>query len=338
MLPSSLRFTRLSLALIAALASLGGAAASAEAAPACGKKLCLELSPEPDTNLVIPNGNLIYRADVTVPAGGTSTATKATLTLELDPNVRLVTFDDRCTQPPADLITCDLGSVKPSDTPLTLRFFVRMPSGGTTHSVATLTSDARANDTGTDDGDPTPETVTEGQDVSVGVQQGHSASAVHRNEKITLDTDPSGTGATDQDVQTARFTILAKDFFTSAAVDDNVQDSAFECPSGFFCPGGGWVQAVIPGPAFDPFGPFIGDNSINLDIRDDASLIPRGLTTSNYVLIHDRDYNDPLHPLALEFITRSCKRNPPPCLNKVEKLRDGDFHINAQVTGNWRYR
>jgi hypothetical protein len=175
--------------------------------------------------------------------------------------------------------------------------------------------------------------------VSVGTQEDAAASAVRKQETLTLDTDPDGTGATGQDVRTAKFIIFANDFFTSAAVDDDVADQGFVCPSGLVCPGGGWIQAVIPGPAFNPLGAFVGKNSIRLLFVDDATLIPRGLTTSNYVLIHDTDYVPGTTSTSpYELISRSCKKNPPPCLNGVDKLRDGDFLIDAQVTGNWRYR
>jgi hypothetical protein len=59
MLSSSVRFIRLIAATIAALAALAGTAISAEAAPTCGNKLCLETTHEPDSDFVIPSGYLI---------------------------------------------------------------------------------------------------------------------------------------------------------------------------------------------------------------------------------------------------------------------------------------
>ena len=372
MLPHSLRFTRLSIALAAVVAALAAVAGPAQAVvqedPKCGNKLCLQTTHEPDTGFVIPDRYLIYRVDVSNPF--TATATKVTLTLTLDQRLRLISSPTGCTQPPADpadqppppLITCALGSVKPTapGQPVTRRFLVQVPPDETLVdpitkeylnplvSTASISYDARQSDkkTNPDDPDPTDEDFADHPEkVAVDVVQGQSASAIPPAESITLDTDPNGTGATENDKRTAKFVLFAADFFTSGAVEDSVVDDLnkdgvddFVCPTGLKCPGGGWTQAVIPGPE-GLLSPFVGKSHMNLHIVYDEKTIPSGLNTGNYVLIHDKDYV-PGETLAnpYELISRSCKKNPPPCLEKVDKLADGDLVVDAQVDGNWRYR
>jgi hypothetical protein len=342
MLSSSVRFIRLIAATIAALAALAGTALSAEAAPTCGNKLCLETTHEPDSDFVIPSGYLIYRVAVT--SVGTSTATKVTLTFDLDDRVTLQSSPDGCSQPPADEITCDLGSVEPSETPLVFRFLVQVPATETAanaplSSQATIAGDARRNDKGNNPNDPTNESFSDAPEiVAVDLREGRSASAVPEDQVVTLDTDVDGEGATREDKRTAKFTVFSNGFFTSAAIDDEVPDNSFVCPTGLFCPSGGWTQAIIPGP-FGLFDQFTGASFIIIELDYDSRTVPADLTEENYVLIHDRDYNDPLHPLDLELISEHCSPTQgPPCLIDVDELPGGDFHVIARVTGNFRYR
>jgi hypothetical protein len=342
MLPSATRFTRLLIALIAALAALACAAGTANASPQkCGNKLCLQTTNEPESAFVIPDGYLIYRVEVTSRAG-TSTATNVKLTFELDPRVTVVSSAG-CPSA-SNTITCDLGSVDPDETPLVFRFLVQVPATETAANdplvaAASISADARQKDKGNNPNDPTNETFSAAADpVAVDRREGQSASAIPQEQAVTLDTDVDGKGATREDQRTAKFTVFTKGFFTSAAIDDEVPDNSFDCPDGLICPGGGWTQAIIPGP-FGLFDQFIGDNSIIIELNYDSRTVPDDLTELNYVLIHDRDYNDPLHPLDLELISERCSATPgPPCLIDVDELPGGDFRVIARVTGNFRYR
>ena len=83
----------------------------------------------------------------------------------------------------------------------------------------------------------------------------------------------------------------------------------------------------------DPFTP---PSEFKIEIRHDSTEIPSGLTRQKYVLLHDKDYDSSTKDY--EQIKRACKSNPPPCLDSVQVLADGDFLVTAQVTGNWRFR
>lgn len=329
--------------MIVALAALAGAAGSASAAPTCGNKLCLDTTHEPDSDFVIPNGYLIYR--VTVTSASSSTATNVTLTFDLDSRVTLLSSPQGCSQPPAGEITCPIGSIDPDDTPLVFRFLVQVPATETAtneplSSVATISGDARRKDKGNNPSDPTNEAFSDAPEtVAVDRREGQSASAIPQDQTVTLDTDVDGKGLARNDKRIAKFTLFANDFFTSAAIDDDVPDSKFVCPTDLFCPTGGWTQAVIPGPGGLLGLPFPIDSSITLDMQFYRDLVPVELTETNYVLIHDDDFvpgQTPEHPY--ELISRRCTSNPPPCLSDVDELANGDFHVIAQVRGNWRYR
>ena len=342
MLSSATRFTRLSIALVATLAALAGTAGSANAAtgnPPCGNKLCLGLTHEPESAFVIPNGYLVYR--VTITSAGTATATKVTLTVDLDDRVSLVSAPQGCTPTPTGEISCVLGSIAPEQTPLVRRFLVQVPgtetaSGAGLAGTATISGDARRNDKGNNPNDPTDESFSaDWAKVAVDRREGQSASALPEDQTLTLDTDVDGKGVARTDTRIARFTLFASDFFTSAAIDDDVPQNNFVCPV-LFCTKGGWTQAVIPGP-LGQLDPFTGDSSITLIMDVYKDLVPVGLTEANYVLIHDKDY-DPA-TTNYELISARCSATQgPPCLNDVRLLPNGNLHVSAQVTGNWRYR
>jgi uncharacterized repeat protein (TIGR01451 family) len=340
MLPSFARCTRLLTATIAALAVLAGAAASADAAPTCGNKLCLETTHTPDSDFIIPNGYLNYRVDITNP--GTATATKVVLTFTLDSRATLVSSPAGCTQPPATVVTCPIGSVKPTrGTPLTFTFVAQMPSTETAadapiSSTASITADARASDKGNNPNDPTTETFSDApEEVAVDLRQGVSASAVPDGVQVTLDTDPNGTGATNTDKRTAKFRLFPIGFATTATVTDEVQDAGFVCPAKLKCPTGGWTESFIPG-AKGLTDPFVFPSVMEIELVYDVSTLPSGLSRNSYVLLHDDDYN--ASTKNYEQISRSCDSNPAPCLEDVFFNADGDLVVTALVTGNWRYR
>jgi uncharacterized repeat protein (TIGR01451 family) len=349
MLPSSARLTRLLTVAIAALAALAAAAGSANAAPedpTCGNKLCLETTHEPDSDFVIPNGYLRYRVDVTNP--GTSTATKVTLTFTLDQRVTLESSPAECTQPPATqppppLITCFLGSVKPTapDKPLTFRFLVKVPPDETQvdpagkfidplSSTASISADARRNDSGNNPNDPTDEDFSDvAEVVAVDLVDGQSASFIPANRELTLDTDPDNSGATSSDKQFAIFRLLAFNFSTTAVIEDEVEDPSFVCPEKLKCPTAGWVDASIPGLVPDPFA---FPSKMEIELHYDATALEKGTTEKNYAMLHLK--NDGV----LEPISRRCSSNPAPCLIDVILQRDGDLVAIALGTGNSRYR
>jgi len=210
------------------------------------------------------------------------------------------------------------------------------PSTAHTENISSISYDARANDKQENPNDPTNESFSLPPDViEVQAIEDLANSLVPNGVALALNTDYDGLGATLADPQTAKINLLAKGFSTSAIVDDDVPDSGFVCPTGLKCPTGGWVEAVVPGPLglLDPFRP---PSEFKVEIRHDASQIPAGLTEAKYVLLHDLDY-DPTTK-NYEQVQRPCSSNPPPCLDNVKKLADGDFLVIAQITGNWRIR
>jgi uncharacterized repeat protein (TIGR01451 family) len=323
--------------LVAMMLGLGWFAATSSA-ETCGSrsKLCLDVSHSPNNaSFVSPGSFVTYTVAVSNP--GPSTATKVTVRDVLDPGTTLVPpLPSGCTSA-SKTITCSLGSVKPTGTePRLLRFTVSMPaSDGVTTNTATLSYDARASDTGNDPKDPTNESFFEEEKIEVKAVEDLANSVVPNGLRLKLNTDYDGKGATADDRQTAKFDLLASGFSTTAIVDDDVPDAGFVCPSGLKCPTGGWVESFVPGPLglLDPFTP---PSEFKIEIRHDSTQIPSGLTRQKYVLLHDKDYNP--NTKDYEQIKRTCKSNPPPCLDDVQVLADGDFLINAQVTGNWRYR
>jgi uncharacterized repeat protein (TIGR01451 family) len=340
MLPSATRFTRLIAATTATLAILAGAAASAEAVPTCGNKLCLETTHEPDGDFVIPNGFIRYRVDLTNP--GPATATKVTLTFTLDGQTTLVSLPQGCTRTAASVsptvVSCFLGSVKPTGaTPRTFRFLVKAPGIETsTSAVARVSADARQSDKQENPNDPTGEDFADiAEVVAIDFRQGLSASFVPADTDLTLDTDTNGTGATSTDKRTAKFILRASGFSTTATVDDEVDDT-FVCPQGLKCPTGGWTEAFIPGPAglFDPFN---SPSRMELQLRYDVTTL-NGAKPNNFVLLHDKDYL--ASTIDYEQISALCGPNPrPPCLlGRPVELSGGDLLVKALVTGNWRYR
>jgi uncharacterized repeat protein (TIGR01451 family) len=346
MLPSSLRFTRLSIALIATLAALAGTAGSAQAAAPCpagftpGNKLCLATTHSPDTAFVTQNSVVTYRVEVVNP--GTATATKVTLRFALDPSATLVSTPPRgCSQPsPTNVITCDLGSVKPTgSSPRVFLFSARMPGAAEiTSSQASISADARSSDSGNNPNDPTAEDFSDAPElVEVRVVDGQGISAVPDGISVPLDTDADGSGANGIDNRTAKFTLLAIGFSTTATITDSVADSNFVCPQGLKCMGGGWTESFIPGPA-GLNDPFTLPSRMEIELRYDATTIPNGLTPQKYVLLHDLDY-DPT-TTNYEQIAQVCGANPkPPCLlGQPVILPDGDWLVRALVTGNWRFR
>jgi hypothetical protein len=359
MLPRFTRSIRLSTALIVTLGALACTAGSAQAIPTCppGGKLCLETTHSPDTNspdtpFVTQDSVVTYK--VVVSNIGTATATKVTLRFALDiapppnppvpnPSRRVAAvppLPDGCSVPSApapNVITCSLGSVKPTGSnPREFLFNVRMPSraallpatSATIWSVASLTYDARASDSGNNPNDPTPETFSDAaEDVDVSVVEGLATSAVPRGVPIELSTDPDGSGPTDQDKRTAKFTLLANLFSTTAVIDDEVDDASFECPEKLKCPDGGWTDATIP--AFgNPFAQFL------VELNYDALTVPPGLTEKAYEMLHVDDLGN------LEHISRRCtSSNPaPPCLVDVDLQKNGDLKAVAKVFGNHRFR
>ena len=305
----------------------------------CGAKLCLDISHSPaDVAFVSPNSLVTYTITLTNP--GTSTATKVVVTDQLAAGTTLVsTPPSGCSAPSSTgLVTCSLGSVKPTgNNPVKLTFTVRMPAAAAvTSNVATVSSDARTNDTGNNPNDPTAESFSDAPEVvEVRATENLANSDAPNGLRLGLNTDYDGTGATLADPQTAKFNLLPIGFSTTAVVDDDVPDSGFVCPTGLKCPSGGWVQGVIPGP-LGLLDPFVPPSEFRIEIRHDASQIPVGLTESKYVLLHDRDYNAATKDY--KQIKRRCSSNPAPCLEDVKKQADGDFVITAQVTGNWRFR
>lgn len=308
-------------------------------AQTCGSKLCLDISHSPaNVSFVSPNSLVTYTVTVTNP--GPTTATKVVVRDQLATGTTLVsTPPSGCSAPSSTgLITCSLGSVKPTgDTPRVLTFTVRMPGLATsTSNVASISSDARANDSGNNPNDPTSESFSDAPEVvEVKTIEDLANSDVPNGIRLRLNTDYDNTGATATDPQTAKLNLLSIGFSTTAIVDDDVADSGFVCPTGLKCPTGGWVESVVPGPLglLDPFSP---PSEFKIEIQHDASQIPTGLTESKYVLLHDLDYNPATK--NYEQIKRRCSSNPPPCLDDVKKLADGDFLITAQVNGNWRFR
>jgi uncharacterized repeat protein (TIGR01451 family) len=349
MLHSSARLTRLVMATIVALAVYAGAAGSAQAAANCppgstaGNKLCLETTHSPgppDFPFVTQNSVVTYRVVVRNP--DTATATKVTMQFALDPRATLVSTPPRgCSQPSStNVISCDLGSVKPTGSnPLVFLFSARMPgTAAITSSVASISADARQNDKQENPNDPTQETFSdEPEVVEVRVVEGQAISGAPDGITVPLNTDTDGSGATNTDKRTAKFTLLAIGFSTTATINDSVDDSNFVCPQGLKCPSGGWTESFIPGPG-GLLDPFIAPSQLEIELRYDASTIPAGLTPAKYVLLHDLDYL--ASTTDYEQISQLCGGNPtPPCLiGQPVVLPDGDFLVRALVKGNWRYR
>jgi uncharacterized repeat protein (TIGR01451 family) len=340
MLPRSTRFTRLSIALIATLAALGGTAASADAA--CGNKLCLDTTHSPTDQFVTQGSVVTYRVAVSNPF--TATATKVVLRFALDPSATLAsTPPDGCSQPSsANVITCSLGSVKPTGSnPLVFEFSATMPAVAKfTSSTASLTADARASDKGNNPNDPTSETFDDTPEiVEVRVIDGAGISAIPNRVNVPLDTDADGSGATGTDNRTAKFTLFAAGFSTTANIRDSVEDT-FVCPQGLKCPGGGWTEAVIPGPLGNPLAPFLPPSKMDLELVYDVTTLPQGFTLNKYVLLHDLDYD--ASTTNYEQITQLCSPGPnpvPPCLRQQPMLLpNGDLLVKALVQGNWRFR
>ena len=361
MLPRLSRFTRLSIALTATVAAVAGTAGSAHAAAPCppgfsaGNKLCLDTNhvQPPGTTFVTQNSVVTYRVLVANP--GTATATKVILTFTLDttnptPGQRRMTaltpLPSGCSAPAAapapNVITCSLGSVKPTgSTPREFLFNVQMPaSAAIVSSQARLSADARASDSGNNPNDPTVEDFTDDPEVvDVRVADGLAISGVPNGLTVPLDTDPDGSGATDTDKRTAKFTLVPVGFSTTANIVDSVEDANFVCPQGLKCPGGGWTQADIPGPQNNPFAPFLPPSRMDLELLYDASTLGNGFNLNQYELLHDLDHN--AATTDYEHITELCAaRNPtPPCLRENPKLLpNGDLLVKALVQGNWRFR
>jgi uncharacterized repeat protein (TIGR01451 family) len=335
------RFTACLLMMIVCAFAWFTATASAQT---CGAKLCLDISHSPaNVTFVSPNSLVTYTISVTTPLRSTSTATKVVVTDQLAAGTTLVsTPPSGCSAPSTTgLITCSLGSVKPTGSnPITRTFTVRMPAAATpTSNLASISSDARANDSGNNPKDPTIESFSDTpEDIEVRATENLANSDLPNGFRLMLNTDYDNSSATLKDPQTARFNLLNLlpfGFSTTAVVDDDVPDLGFVCPTGLKCPTGGWVQAEVHGPLgrLDPFKP---PSEFKIEIRHDASQIPSGLTENKYVLLHDLDY-DPATK-DYEQVKRRCSSNPPPCLNDVKKQSDGDFLITAEVTGNWRFR
>lgn len=308
-------------------------------AQTCGAKLCLDISHSPaNVTFVSPNSLVTYTITVSNP--GTSTTTKVVVKDQLATGTTLVsTPPSGCSAPSSTgVITCSLGSVKPTgNNPIKLNFTVQMPAAATsTSNVASVSSDARANDSGNNPNDPTVETFSDAPEVvEVKATENLANSDLPNGFRLRLNTDYDNTGATLADPQTAKFNLLPVGFSTTAVIDDDVADPGFVCPTSLKCPSGGWVQGFVPGPLglLDPFKP---PSEFKIEIRHDASQIPTGLTENKYVLLHDSDY-DPATK-DYEQIKRRCSSNAPPCIDDVKKLADGDFLITAQVTGNFRWR
>jgi uncharacterized repeat protein (TIGR01451 family) len=348
MLPRFARFTRLSIALIATLAAFAAAGGSAQAAASCppgftaGNKLCLATTHSPDTAFVTQSSVVTYRVVVANP--GTATATKVSLQFALDPSATLVsTPPSGCSQPSSDnVITCSLGSVKPTgSSPLVFEFSATMPAvAELTSSTASVTADARASDKGNNPDDPTAESFSDAPEVvEVQVIDGQGISAVPNRVNVPLNTDADGSGATGTDTRTAKFTLFAVGFSTTANITDSVEDN-FVCPQGLKCPGGGWTEAVIPGPLNDPFAPFLPPSRMDIELLYDATTLPPGFGVDKYALLHDLDYN--ASTTNYEQITQLCAPGPnpaPPCLRQEPiLLPNGDLLVKALVQGNWRFR
>ena len=208
-------------------------------------------------------------------------------------------------------------------------------SAGVTSNTAGLSSDARASDTGNNPKDPTVETFTDAPEVvEVKVIEDLANSAVPDGIRLKLNTDYDGRvrreRSADREVRPARERLLDYGDCRRRCPGRGVV-----CPSGLKCPSGGWVESFVPGPLglLDPFKP---PSEFKIEIRHDSTEIPPGLTRQKYDLLHDKDYDSSTKDY--EQIKRTCKANPPPCLDSVQVLADGDFLVTAQVTGNWRFR
>jgi hypothetical protein len=334
MLPRFARFTRLLTATIAVLCVLAGTAATADAT--CGSKLCVEMTRSPAAasgiTSITRGGIVTYRVSVT--SNGTSTASKTTLRLTLPPGASLLRVEGprSCSGAVGGVVTCSLGSVKPSDTPLVFTFDVQMLSAAdNATTTASLTYDARASDTGNNPNDPTVETFSVSDQIDVDVIDGQAVSAVPRGLSVALDTDADASGPTGTDKRTAKFTLFAFGFFTTAAINDSVEDPGFVCPAKLKCPTGGWTDVTAPGPSGVP-DPFAFPSSFQVELNYDASTVPNGLTEKSYVMLHLTNAG------VLQQISRSCSSNPPPCLKDVDLQSNGDLTAIALTTGNHRYR
>jgi hypothetical protein len=352
MLPSSGRLTRLSIALIATLAALAGTAGSANAAffAVDGNKLRLEMTRSPDSGGVSSGGVATY--GVTVKSINTSTATKVTLTMTFPAGADVLRQQgpSSCTGVPGAedepvVLTCNLGSVKPSSTPLSFVFDVQFAQAGTT--TARISGDARNSDK--PGSDPTPEDISVSDTgLTVDTTDGQGRTLVPQDLPFSLDTDHDDSGAKGSDKRTSKFTFLADTFATTAVIqDEGVEDPFFACPPGLKCPSGGWTEAVIPGASGNPLliqnpGPFMPPNLLRIELVYDVSTLPSNLTTKNYVLLHDRDY-DPTTTDYEQIDDKCAGAHPvPPCLEEVRFLaggdQEGDLYVRALVDGNHRYR
>jgi hypothetical protein len=207
-----------------------------------------------------------------------------------------------------------------------------------TSSTARVSADARASDNGNNPNDPTDEDFPDAPElVEVRVVDGAGISAVPNRVDVPLDTDADGSGATGTDKRTAKFTLFADGFSTTANIRDSVEDT-FVCPQGLKCPGGGWTEAVIPGPGNNPFAPFMPPSRMDIELVYDVSTLGNGFNLSQYALLHDLDYD--ASTTNYEQITQLCGPNPvPPCLRqKPMLLPNGDLLVKALVQGNWRFR
>jgi len=348
MLPRLTRPTRLSIALIAALAAAIATLAVLATLPGSagaecnGNKLCLDMvrsNPSSTVSAFVTSGGFVTY-DVTITSAGTSTATKTKLRLDLPagstvPPDSAALLDNRCA--PATVaglpgITCTLGSVKPSDTPLHFTFNVKLGTVASDAAVkASLSYDARNSDTGTTGKDPTVETVVVTDLIDVAANDGVAVSAVPEDIGVDLSTDATGNGPEGANKRTAVIRVLASDFFSTAQITDEGPDNGFVCPTNLKCPGGGWTETKIPGPPGR--SDWFADPSLfEITLTYDVLTVPNGLTTKGYVMFHQR--NDG----TIEQISRRCNKNPAPCIKDVHFEDDGDLVATALGTENIRYR
>ena len=228
-----------------------------------------------------------------------------------------------------------------------VRIHVQFAQAGTT--TAQISADARNSDKpGTD---PTPEDFSVPDSLlEVDTTDGLGKTLVPEGLEFSLNTDHDHSGANNgNDKRTTKFTFLADDFATTAVItDEGVADPFFACPPGLKCPTGGWTEAIIPGKSGNPLlienpGPFFASpNLLRIELTYDASTLPSNLTTKNYVLLHDKDY-DPTTTNYEQIDDRCTGAHPvPPCLEEVRFLtggdQEGDLYVRARVDGNHRYR
>ena len=119
-------------------------------------------------------------------------------------------------------------------------------------STASISADARSNDSGNNPNDPTARTsTTSRKSVAVDVRNGQSASFVPQSTPADARHRPRPfKGRTAGNKQSAVFTLLAFNFSTAAFIQDEVPDPPFVCPEKLKCASAGWVRRSIPGSAF----------------------------------------------------------------------------------------